>query len=410
MNTDDRTLWVFTLSYPFGHGEAYIGHELTELAQRFRSIRVFPMFPQGPERPMPAGVSLERLFTDDVNQALPWTGTLLKAHKAWPLYRQCLAYAPEPATAQRRKREVMSMVRQALRREQRLRERYDGLYRRERPVLYSYWASDWATVLGLWRRSDRSVRPFVRMHGFDLYDYRSKDRWPIFQPFHVATAERIFFISRDGLEHVGHRFPEAGPRSELAYLGTPDHGMPAWAPAAALRVVSCSALVPLKRVPLIAEALQQVRLPVHWTHFGDGVERPRIEQALTDLPPHVQVDLRGAVANAEVLDHYARGTTDVFLHVSRHEGLPVALMEAASHGIPLVACRAGGVGELVGPTTGRSLPVDISAEQLAAVIDELAAPGACTQAQRDQVRAVWQERFNGTTNAAHFSERLLKLA
>jgi glycosyltransferase involved in cell wall biosynthesis len=39
-----------------------------------------------------------------------------------------------------------------------------------------------------------------------------------------------------------------------------------------------------------------------------------------------------------------------------HEGIPVALMEAMSRGVPVVATRTGGIPELVSPGTGLLVP------------------------------------------------------
>ena len=58
-----------------------------------------------------------------------------------------------------------------------------------------------------------------------------------------------------------------------------------------------------------------------------------------------RVIMPGAATQAEVLEWWQRA--DVGVLCSKSEGMPVALMEAAACGVPVVATAVGGVPELV---------------------------------------------------------------
>ena len=59
---------------------------------------------------------------------------------------------------------------------------------------------------------------------------------------------------------------------------------------------------------------------------------------------------------------------DVFLYLSRSEGLGSAILLAMAHGLPVVASRAGGIPEIVRPNqTGLLVGEDLAAELPAAV-------------------------------------------
>ena len=78
---------------------------------------------------------------------------------------------------------------------------------------------------------------------------------------------------------------------------------------------------------------------------GDGALRRALEQAIAALPGEEarRVHMLGARADmAVVLD-----ALDALLASSRSEGMPVALIEAAAAGLPVVARAVGGVPELV---------------------------------------------------------------
>jgi len=76
---------------------------------------------------------------------------------------------------------------------------------------------------------------------------------------------------------------------------------------------------------------------------GDGPEEPQIRELVRQrgLEPHVQfLGLRTDVAR--LLE-----AADIFLLTSISEGIPLTLIEAMAAGVPIVATRVGGIGEVV---------------------------------------------------------------
>ncbi|MGB6048496.1 MAG: hypothetical protein WBG34_12940, partial [Flavobacteriales bacterium] len=276
------------MRFPHGNGEAFLENELPILAEGFERVRLFPLLNSGEIRPLPPGVEVERLFNaKEACRPIALWRMYLDLPRILRIWQQAKTTAPSRAVFGKHKREFLSQLRQALERERLLRLRVGPLFDPERVRLYSYWTSDWATVLGLWKLRDQRVAYFSRMHGFDLFAERAPDAWPRFQAFQVTQASRILVASQAGLNDLVARYPKERNIFQLARLGTTDNGPGPWVPADELRVVSCSNFVELKRVPLIAEALRQVEGPVRWTHFGEGPERSRVEDVVRTLPPNI---------------------------------------------------------------------------------------------------------------------------
>jgi len=113
-------------------------------------------------------------------------------------------------------------------------------------------------------------------------------------------------------------------------------------------VVGCiGRLAEVKRVEwalAVFEALA-MRFPrLHLAFVGDGDQRRALERSIAKLGGlGERVHLLGAVQ--DMLPVYQ--ALDTVLLTSRSEGLPVALIEAAAAGLPVVATPVGGVPELV---------------------------------------------------------------
>ena len=137
-----------------------------------------------------------------------------------------------------------------------------------------------------------------------------------------------------------------------------------------LHVVSVSSLLPVKRVHLIAAALQHTERSIKWTHIGGGETLDLVTSELDRVGANVEVDLKGQVAHEDVLKWFEENSADVFVNVSSSEGLPVSIMEACSFGIPAIATAVGAMPEIVTDDCGVLLEADFKPEELGAILEE----------------------------------------
>jgi glycosyltransferase involved in cell wall biosynthesis len=405
----DKELWLFTEYFPFGTSEAFLENELPILVRRFGRVRVFPLFKQEGERPLPAGAERQVVIEDPFAVAsIP----LLIRHAASVLRLLISLWTDLGLRMWSRewRYELRSRMRQMIRRvdvmERTLMRDYDP----DRVVLYSYWTNDWATQLSLVKARNNRVRFFSRAHGFDLYEHQHRRGAIPFRRLQLRSVEALFCVSQAGIDHMRAKHPRFNKKYELSRLGTSDHGVARASTDGVLRVVSCGYVIPRKRFWSIAEALTLAEIPVHWTHFGDGPEMPAVRERLQQLPAHVRVDLRGASTNADIMAWYASNPVDVHVLTSRLEGgVAVALQEAASFGVPLIATDSGGVRDLVTPSTGILLPTEVSPKDLMVAIASVHSGPLGTPAFRAGVRAFWEAHFHAGTAFDRFCDRLLEL-
>lgn len=93
----------------------------------------------------------------------------------------------------------------------------------------------------------------------------------------------------------------------------------------------------------IALKILQVRPDVHFLLVGDGEWRGKIERAIADSGKKSHFHLVGV--QKEVIPYLSR--MNIYLSTSEFEGLPIAMLEAMSCEVPVVATRAGGIGEVI---------------------------------------------------------------
>jgi glycosyltransferase involved in cell wall biosynthesis len=75
---------------------------------------------------------------------------------------------------------------------------------------------------------------------------------------------------------------------------------------------------------------------------GEGENRPYLTKKIEEYGLQNRVKLFGFIPASEVL-----GGFDLFALPSLKEGLPYVLLEARAHGLPIIANRVGGVGEIL---------------------------------------------------------------
>ncbi|SNU02005.1 Glycosyltransferase involved in cell wall bisynthesis [Ruaniaceae bacterium KH17] len=252
----------------------------------------------------------------------------------------------------------------------------------------------------------------ARAHGTDLYEDQTPTGYLPFRRGSMRVLDTLSLISRHGHEYVKRTIPGFSEKMRLDYMGTEDRGIAAIPPdRVPLRIVTCSNVVPVKRLDLLIDALTKLAsdIEVQWTHYGDGPMLPQLRQRAEFLGPAVSVIFKGSVPNAQVLDDYSTGRYHVLVNVSSSEGLPVSIMEACSFGIPVIATDVGGTSEIVRDgVNGILLSADPTTDELAHAITRLSLTSHDSyESLRLSARSIWEDEFNSEANYRKFVTEVL---
>lgn len=285
-------------------------------------------------------------------------------------------------------------------------------------LIYTYWCSEVTLAALLLRQEFPALQVVTRFHGIDLYHHRAISGRQPFRNYIAQHIDRLIFPCHRAKDYFlrtwGQQYAQ---KSVTAYLGCRPFPPIGRADIPPLVVVSCSNLIPLKRVERIIEALTLLPpgLQVVWHHIGEGELRGALEaQAQALLAPCSNVDYRfhGALPNHQLPALYQTLSPHLFITASSTEGgVPVSIQEAASAGIPTVGTDVGGIGEIVlDGKTGFLLDANASAQALGDAIYTFAEmPPAKQQALGEAAHLLWADTFDATKNADALCRMLMEL-
>lgn len=229
---------------------------------------------------------------------------------------------------------------------------------------------------------------------FALRAYGALDRWVL------RSFDGVVAVS----DEVRDRLLQAGVRPNRVHLirngidlrpfaDAPDKRRQRRESGDAFRIGLVGRLAPEKGVDIFLQAASEVLSEYPATQFvvvGDGADRPALEQLRATLRLDDNVSLPGQ--RGDMPDFYA--SIDLLVSASRKEGLPMALLEGMSSGLPVVATAVGQVRQVIdSDSVGRIVPPEDPAA-LAGAIKELLRDASL----RQRVGAAAQNRI-----AAEFS-------
>ena len=268
-------------------------------------------------------------------------------------------------------------------------------------VCYFYWGVGQSMLSTLLKGRIHLVS---RFHGEgDLWE----EKYGGFQPLRTeisASLDKAVFISRHGESYFKRRYPKTS--TAVFPLGSKDYGLQKPNPNdGVFRVVSCSTVYPLKRVPLIFEALNNFTdLPIEWTHIGSGTHFDMLQEKIkNEQRNHLQVNLLGMMSHDEVMNYYKNHHFDLFVNMSTSEGVPVSIMEAMSFGIPILATDVGSTSEEVDPCVGELLTPNPTIEEIICAIRKIL---RSTYTPRE----FWINHYNAEMNYSAFADMLVQLS
>lgn len=269
-------------------------------------------------------------------------------------------------------------------------------------VLYSYWGK-WANVLSLFLKPD--IHFISRFHGdWDMWE----EKYNNYAPLRAKVTNRLesaVFISQKGRTYFHSKYPTCN--TELHRLGTKDIGICQKSSDGILRILSCSAVYPLKRVDLILESVNKAAesQQIEWTHIGGGVDFEKIKEMTSLIKnPNLKINLLGQKTYQEVQEYYKNNAVDLFVNLSTNEGIPVSIMEAISCDVPVVATNVGGTSEIVNERTGILVNSNPSKEEVSQALLKLK-----NHRSSFTPRLFWEAYYNAEKNYSRFAIYLKSL-
>lgn len=265
-------------------------------------------------------------------------------------------------------------------------------------VVYFYWGAGVCSILPFVKNN--CATKIVRFHGSDLWE-ELHDNYVPMRKYVIKSVNIAVFISNMGKKYFESRYPDK-VKMFISKLGTLDYGKGIKSNDEVLRVLSCSYIIPLKRVNLIYKALNSIpNRKIEWTHIGDG---PGLEKLKSEIKnSKINVKLTGRLTNDEVIKYYRKNRIDFFMNLSATEGIPVSIMEAISFDIPVIATDVGGVSEIVNEQTGILLSRNPTIEEIIDAVQKI-------KFLKLSPKTFWSRNFNAETNYNKFINEISAFA
>lgn len=118
----------------------------------------------------------------------------------------------------------------------------------------------------------------------------------------------------------------------------------------------------------------------------------------------------GHLAHEDILKFYNNNYIDVFINISKFEGVPVSIMEACSFKVPIIATNVGAVSEIViDKYNGVLLSPDPTTSEIVEAIDFFYYFPEVTKSYRENAYAIWKKQYNAQINYNKLIDDIYKL-
>lgn len=207
-------------------------------------------------------------------------------------------------------------------------------------------------------RKKTGLKVFYTAHGFHFYKGAPRLNWTVYYPvekFCSRYTDKLITINQEDFDLAKSKFkakeiyhiPGVGvDLSKLANVQV-DRDVKRreiGVPEDAVLLISVGELNENKNHQVIIKALAQLKNPaIHYVIAGVGNKREYLLELADRLGVSQQVHLLGFRNDIPELNRSA----DVFCFSSVREGLPVALMEAAAIGLPLIGADSRGISDII---------------------------------------------------------------
>lgn len=297
-----------------------------------------------------------------------------------------------------------------------LKNRIEKKYLNDQVCVLSTWFDSNAYAVARLKRKYPQIMAVSYAHAFEVNPERGPFIALSLNDYKHTFLDKVYFISKNVLKsylkELGYIDSKFINKIEVHYLGTCNgNANNEKMKSDSFNLLSCSGMSSVKRIDLILDMLEQWSLcPITWTHIGFGslwAEIERRSKMIESVNPNVKIKLLGKLSNREVHEFYKKNPVDLFINVSKSEGLPVSIMEAISYGIPVIATNVGGTSEIVNDKTGFLISSNPNINEIEKIIKNyIKFSEEKKELLRKSAKAFWSENFNSDKNGPKFYRKL----
>jgi glycosyltransferase involved in cell wall biosynthesis len=414
----DATILLFTNSYPYSGAaeKTFIENELIVLKERYKRVILVPISCSGTLEPFLPSLELDTSFSNFLEKQEAKRGLRILGFLQFiinPLLYIEILNRPDVCKKKKLIHFLSWWLLRALYTKKWLKQKYApySLENKETIILYTYWCSPVSLGIGIFSKNNNHFFAISRVLGSDLYEEMHDDNYLPFRKITLKLINHLFVVSNIGKEYLLQKYPEYAHKYTTSRLGVPDpHFFAEYSTDGKIRVVSCSYLVPVKRIDVLIAGLRRLAIikqdwEILWTHIGGGPLMDELEILISQkAPSNLKFIFTGYIPS--VYDYYRSNPVDLIVNTSKSEGIPVTIMEANSCGIPAMATAVGGNPEIVSEKTGFLLPSNPNPDEIAqACITLFSNPDILLQKRRAAWRN-WHENYNSSINFNNFLSQI----
>lgn len=372
-------LILLTSNFPYGNGESFLENELQYLADSFSTVIIVPTKKSvtTKTRSIPENCIVDSSLVYKLNKqtGLQRIFSKIRLTFSFPFILKELV-GPYPNTLKFSVMEkLMLFSSEAALTKQTLEKIVKtNQIQSNKGIIYSYWCSGSALGATL---LETNLPVISRVHRGDLYEELYPKNYIPFREITFSQLDGVFSISKNGLSYLSEKYPSFQHKFYLSHLGIPIVEKSLLSNSKSTDtyvVVSCSFIHKVKRVDKIAKSLQvfakrNPEIKIQWHHFGSGELLDELLKQVEIFPYNLESRFHGHVDNKSLLDWYSNNKIDLFINLSKSEGIPVSIMEAYNFGIPAIATDVGGTSELVSEENGWLVNKQFTVQEIANTLE-----------------------------------------
>ena len=277
-----KKLYLFTVNYPFSHGEHLLESETQYLLKEFDSITIICSDTTAETQSYDTANNINFIRKSFRLNSSEKKSSLLNffALKFWvELYTIIAIYKKFPTLSIIKT--ILLSIKQADVVQDFLEKAILSENESSKLFFYSWWTLPLTLGMVFTKIDNPQIKIITRARAVDLYFERHKNSYLPFRKFIYSKLDRTLCISDDGKNYIEKKINGNKPNNNVIISRVGCVNRYEYNDTTNIKeiktIVSCSNIIPLKRIELMIKSLSLINdIKINWIHFGEGEEKENL--------------------------------------------------------------------------------------------------------------------------------------